>query len=334
MLVKISEAQWVITYKCKLGGVTNYCVVPGHSPGEVDLAQKIEALNVLNKIGIKTLKFLGGNFEDMDIPEIKEIIITANNMGFNYVITTSGLNKTKIFKIIRKLKIKKGSGLFFSVDFLNPDFSIGGCSFPKTIAALKLIPEIKDDISVLGINTVINSKNLDELPKILRWITEMGGYMNICPLIWGDWKKFIYRTQSREYALRPEHRSKVDEITKKLVAMKHQGYHLACSDDYALKIGEVCSREDHFGWDCSNLSFCPILRVDANLSLMVCSDIKGSKISRFIIFDLSNSEKYELFLKSWVEDPDRNECCKNYGCYWSNIVRAVYNFDTGGSFTE
>ncbi len=337
---KIPEAQWVITYRCQMGEVANYCSLEDYSQTkEVDRYEKADVIYLLSKIGVRKLKFLGGEFFDM--PEAEYIIEVTISMDLDYVITTNGINQRRILKAVKEIGIKEGSGLFFSLDFINPEHSIGGCSQPKTIAALKLIPQLKNYLPVLGVNTVVHAKNFNELPDILSWISELGGYMNVCPLIWGDWQKFIFRSRDRKYALRPQHRSQVERVMEKLVKMKEQGYHLACSKEYVLNLGKICCRNDHFDWNCGHLNRCPLIRINPDLRLMVCSDILGEKVPKFTIYDLAhpdkheaNPKKYELFQKAWLSDKERLGCVKNHGCYWSNIIRAKENFKKGGSFTE
>jgi MoaA/NifB/PqqE/SkfB family radical SAM enzyme len=234
--------------------------------------------------------------------------------------------------IAKQVGFKSGSGLFFSLDFLKEKYSIGGCSHVKTLQAQKLIPQLVGKVPLLGINTVIHAGNLDELPDILAWITDLGGFMNVCPLIWGDWNQFIYRTADREFALKPEHYSHVEDIMAVLLEMKRQGYNLACSEDYITKLAQVCCCDNRFGWDCGSLDFCPILRIDSNLKLMVCSDLRGKRVSRFKLQDLVDPAQYAMYQQVWLDDEHRQYCCRHFGCYWSNIVLARDYFKKGGSF--
>jgi len=328
----IGEAQWVITYKCGLNKASNYCSLGEHAQNEASLEQKLQAVEIFEEIGIRKIKILGG--EPTDLDEIEAIVAELNKSKMDFVITTNGINAEKILAIAEKIGLKKRSGLFFSMDFLKEttENTIGGCSTIKTKAAIKLIPQLVGMVPLLGVNTVIHNKNLDELPKILAWITELGGYMNVCPLIWGEWQKFLYRTPDREFALRPENRKQVERIMATLLDMKHQGYHLACAEEYVNQMAEVCCQTKRFGWDCQRLSFCPLLRVNSDLSLMVCSDLQGKQVKNFYLNDLLNTGNYAAFQYTWLSDNDRLFCAGQYGCCWSNVWRAADNFEEGGSF--
>ncbi len=86
----------------------------------------------------------------------------------DFVVTTNGMNSARIIAIAEEIGFKKNSGLFFSMDFLEPneENTIGGCSMAKTRAAIKLVPLLVDLVPLLGVNTVVHARNLDELPKI------------------------------------------------------------------------------------------------------------------------------------------------------------------------
>lgn len=333
----IREAQWVITYKCSLNAASNYCSLGGHGQNEASLDKKLEAIETLARIGIENIKLLGGNPTDLD--GINIIISALNKSKMNFVVTDNAINGAKILAIAKKIDIKLGSGFFFSMDFREPneENTIGGCSVVKTKAAIDLIPRLVGLVPLLGVNTVIHAKNLDELPKILAWITEMGGYMNICPLIWGKWEKFLYRAPDKELSLRPEHRPKAEQTMAILLEMKRQGYNLACSEEYITSLAEVCCQDNRFGWDCGRLFNCPLLRVNSDLSLMICSDLQGDQVKNFKLSDLIKPTKYAAFQQDWLNDNDRLHCAIRYGCYWSNIVRAIDNidnFEERGSFIK
>jgi len=331
---RIHETQWVLTYQCGLNAASEYCSLGSHAQNEANLEQKIQAIEIFEKIGVSNIKLLGGN--PTDLPEIDEIIVALNESTISFVVTDNAMNGPKILAIAKKIVFKKNSGFFFSLDFLDENLtnSIGGCSVVKTKAAIKLIPKLVDLVPLLGVNTVVHAKNLDELPKILAWITKLGGYMNLCLLIWSKWDKFLYRTADREFALRPEHRPKVEQIMAILLEMKRHGYHLACSEKYIVSLAKVCCRDDCFGWNCGHLSNCPLLRVNSDLSLMICSDLQGNQVKNFKLDDLLDPAKYATFQQTWLNDNDRLYCASRHGCYWSNVWRAADNFEEGGSFVK
>lgn len=330
---RISEAQYVITNQCGLNESSNYCSLGQHIQPEASIVEKISAISLLSKIGIKKIKILGG--EPFDLPEIQSVIGALNASSLDYVITTNGMNEEKIISLASNPGFKNGSGLFFSLDFLDDTASsIGGCSYAKTLKAQKLIPILAGIVPLLGVNTVIHPGNLAELPKILNWINGLGGYLNICPIIWGAWAQFIYRAADKQFALLPQHFAQVSDTMQILLAMKKQGSRLACSEEYLTQMADTCCSENRFGWDCRKLIRCPLLRINADLSLMICSDLKGPQVSLFQLQQLIEDDAYCRFQQAWLNDSDRIFCANNYGCYWSNIFRANYNFSQNGSFTK
>lgn len=332
----IPEAQYVITNRCPLARETNYCVVPKHKLKEPSLwEERVAAIQALYDVGVRVLKFLGG--EPFITPGIERIIEFTNDLeGFDYAVTTNARDTEKIVWIAENIGLK---GVFVSIDSLNslPTVrsrakELWGCSTKKSKWGIELLQELQGKVEVLGANTIVHRGNLDQLPEILEFLTDVGAAMNICPLIWGEGEKFVYRTRSHPFALREEDRNKVDKVMRQLVEMKHQGFNLACPDEYALNLAKYSIPK--MNYRCQEINEPPVIRVGSDLRLMICSDIVGPGISQYTVFDLKN--QYEDILKAWRDDPDREWCCTSQegGCYWSNVVRGELNKPVGGSLTK
>lgn len=330
------EAQYVITNRCSLAKKTNYCVVPKHEVQEPNnWEERTAAIQALYDVGVRVLKFLGG--EPFTTPGIERIIEFTNNLGLDYAIATNAMDSDRIVRIAEKKGLK---GVFVSIDSLNswPGVQskaeeLWGCSTTKSEEGIKLLQKLKGKVETLGANTIVHRGNLDQLPEILEFLTEIGAVMNICPLIWGEGEgKFVYRTPSHPFALRKEDRSKVNAVMGQLVEMKHRGFNLACPDEYALNLARYSIPK--MNWTCKEINEPPVIRVGSDLKLMICSDIIGPKISQFTVFDLEG--RYEEIIEAWRTDPEREWCCTSQegGCYWSNVVRGEFYKPIGGSLTK
>lgn len=335
---RIPEAQYVITNQCPLKNVSNICAVPGHELQEPNnWEERAEVIQTLYDVGVRVLKFLGG--EPFSTPKIERIIEFTNSLeGLDYAITTNAMDTEKIIQIAENKGLK---GVFVSIDSLNslPDVQpkakeLWGCSTIKSEKGIELLQRLKGKDMVLGANTIVHRDNLDQLPEILKFLTEIGAVMNICPLIWGKGEgKFVYRASRRHpSAFRKEDKSKVEEVMEKLVEMKHKGFNLACPDDYVLNLAKFSIPK--MSWTCREIDEPPVIRVGSDLKLMICSDIVGSKVSQYTVFDLKS--QYEEVIEAWRTDSDREWCCtsKEGGCYWSNVVRADRYKPIGGSLTK
>ncbi|MFH1601339.1 MAG: radical SAM protein [Candidatus Shapirobacteria bacterium] len=334
---KIPEAQYVITNECPLAKKSKYCVVPQFTVKEPkDWKIKTQALQALYDNGVRVLKFLGG--EPFCVPGIENIIEFSNKLeGLNYAITTNAVDQKKILGIVDRQGIK---GVFVSLDSLNSYAhkaeaqELWGCSTLKSKMGIRLLLALKGKVEFLGANTIVHAGNLDQLPEILEFLTEIGATMNICPLIWGKINgNYVYRTSNKpKTSLGEKDRKRLEKAMKKLVKMKHQGYNLGCPDFYALNLAQYSI--PRMSWRCGQIKELPILRIGPDLNLMICSDLRGKRISRFNVFDLQ--DKYDQILKAWKTDPQRLYCCSHPkgGCYWSNIVRGNANKGRGGSLRE
>jgi len=102
---RIHETQWVLTYQCGLNTASEYCSLGSHAQNEANLEQKIQAIEIFEKIGVSNIKLLGGN--PTDLPEIDEIIVALNESTISFVVTDNAMNGPKILAIAKKIVFKK-----------------------------------------------------------------------------------------------------------------------------------------------------------------------------------------------------------------------------------
>lgn len=307
-MLPFKDVQYVYTSKCNLAEKTNYCIVPTNTTTKANIEQVKNACDVFKRNNLQ-VKVLGGNPSDEE--DFCQFIYYMNKIGLDYVVTDNAFN-------IEKLLALNVKGVMFSLDTLG-ESDIGGCSYVKSMKAKEVITLYHDEFKYLGANVVLNTKNLDEIENIIKFLTEHKAVANICPMITGHNDKFIFRIKEHRSALEHAFPLDIKVAVEKLIEMKRSGYKIGCPEEYLENLPNVIN-PFRYNWDCSKMTSIPILRVNTDLSLMVCSDLIGSKISEYTIFDIEN--QFDRINRAWLTDFQRDECCKRNGCYWSNIVIA------------
>lgn len=314
MKLPFRDVQYVYNNDCNLANRANYCNVPKNATERAPFYKIQDACRIFKRHDLQ-VKILGGNPSDEN--DFERFIKWMNYLDLDYVITDNAINYQKLIDC----KVK---GAIFSLDTLG-DSDIGGCSIIKSMKAKEIIPLVQDSFGYLGANIIVNSLNIEEIPKIIEFLTENNAIANLCPLIVGTNDDFIYRASNSHYSLDKlnNYDEKVQKLSDRLIEMKFSGYKIGVPEEY-LKILPNVIMKNYYGWNCSSISTIPLLRVNTDLSLMICSDLVGDNISKYSVFDIEN--KFDDVNTSWVNDNQKVKCCKNNGCYWSNIVIAdIYN---------
>jgi hypothetical protein len=308
------DVQYVYNNDCSLAGRANYCTVPKHGIQRASLDKIKEACQIFKRNDLQ-VKILGGN--PSDEKDFEHLVKEMNYLDIDYVITDNAINYQKLIDCEVK-------GAIFSLDTLG-DSDIGGCSMIKSRKAKEIIPLVKDSLSYIGANIIINLLNINEVPKIVEFLTENNAIANLCPLIVGTNDNFIYRASDSPHSLDKLNNchEKIEKLSDRLIEMKSSGYKIGVPREYLEMLPRVI-RKNYYAWNCSHIDTIPLLRVNTDLSLMICSDLIGSSVSKYSVFDVES--KFDEVNKSWVDDIQKTKCCKGNGCYWSNIVIAnIYN---------
>jgi molybdenum cofactor biosynthesis enzyme MoaA len=313
MKLPFIDVQYVYTNDCNLASRADYCTVSKNRIQRATFSKIQEACKIFRRHNLQ-VKILGGN--PSDEKDFERFIKWMNFLDLDYVVTDNAMNYQKLIDCEVK-------GAMFSLDTLG-DSNIGGCSTIKSMKAKEIIPLVKDSFSYIGANVIINSLNIDEVPKIVEFLTENNAVANLCPLIVGKNDNFIYRSSDSPYSLDKldNYYEKVKKLSGRLLEMKLGGYKIGAPEKYLEMLPNVIMK-NRYSWNCSNINTIPLLRVNTDLSLMICSDLIGD-VSKYSVFDIES--KFDEINTSWVNDVQKKKCCENNGCYWSNIVIAdIYN---------
>jgi molybdenum cofactor biosynthesis enzyme MoaA len=275
-----------------------------------------KAFLLLEKIGIKTIKLMGG--EPTVIDGLEEILVhISKHTNIKYALLSNSVISNEKLDSLVKAGLQ---GYFASVNTLE-NFK-GKCSDgaeeKNGFDVLKILKN--KGVKLLGANVVITAKNLHDIIEIVSTLSNEGIWVNLCPVIHdrqkivkSDWE---YRKVVDESSLLKEEDIPIlNNFMIKLLQLKQEGLRLAVPDNYLIdmtKFGIDCS------WQCSHFSQ---LRIDADGALMLCNDIRGSVSEKYNITTLTENG-YRDFQNDWQKERQSLDCP---GCYWSCFYFAEEN---------
>ncbi len=316
---KITECQIFLTRGCNLH--CGYCnLVKKQLKKELSINEWEKAFMNLEKIGIKTVKILGG--EPTIIEGFEDLIRFINKeTSIKYAVLSNSMfgdDKTESL-------ISAGiQGYFASVDSVGDVKALDEDGSAKSQAGFKKLMEFKrGGIKLLGANVVISKKNLQDIPEIVKALSDNGIWVNLCPVVCGKGNDWEFRANvSDEFRLTDADRPEINNVVIKLLQMKHEGCKIAMPDSYLVNMSKYGIRSN---WRCSELAQ---LRIDADGVFMLCNDIRGEVSKKYNILEM-NKERFEEFKKDWKKEREETDCP---GCYWSCFLTAEENLKKGGEF--
>lgn len=310
----VTECQIFLTRRCNL--LCGYCkLTKRHFERELSVAEWKSAFSNMEKIGIKTVKILGG--EPTVVEGIEELIRFLNEeTSLKYSISSNSMFGDEKFESLISAGIR---GYFASIDGIENIKSVDEYGARKSGAGFRRLLDFKKKgVRMLGANVVINRQNVSDMPEIAKALSDDGIWVNLCPVIHGKDDFWEFRTDvPSQYRFTKADVPMIDASMKELVALKRRGCRIAVSDSYLLNMSKYCI---DLSWKCLELSQ---LRVDADGSLTICNDLRGKIAGRYNILRMDN-EIFGKFRTEWLDDRERLNCA---GCYWSCFVNAQDNME-------
>jgi len=201
-------ASFKLTYRCNLRCQGCPFWRQPHD-NELDLAGVIDTLDRLHDMGIRLVIFEGGEpmlWRDGAGHTVHDVVCAAQKRFFCVGMTTNGV-----------LPIENETDItWVSVDGLRETHNAHrGPTFDKVMANIEASPHPK-----LYVNVTINRLNWQDIPDLIRLLATR-------PTVKGVTVQFYYPYENTEdlWLPRPQRRRVLDE----LIALKRQGYPIACS---------------------------------------------------------------------------------------------------------
>lgn len=297
-----------ITRKCDLN--CEYCNIPqDDSEKELSVEQWKQVVGILEKMGIKTINFLGGEptlYEG--IAELIEYIAANTQLTCSIVTNANDLSKYSVIDDLINVGLNRIS---VSIDNLVFDNSISSFKSKSGLALIDHIIEkgyLSRDAFVLKDYCVLSSRNLENLIEIVKYFDARGVHTYFLPYHWSAENDYEHRKNITPLAITKEKDiMKLKEQCQKLSALKRQGVLLDNSYEFFENLPRYIQR---LNWHCTRLSE---IRIDYNGKMMCCCDRKGSVYRDYSIFDLENENDLKKFL---VQRQNDSSLCK--GCMWSS----------------
>ena len=296
----LTEAQIFLTRRCNLN--CSYCKLTKRKLDELSLEDWLVGFKNLEKIGIKTVKILGGE------PTVKtwfpELLDHLPEFNIKFALLSNSIFDKKI---LAKIKSSNLYGYFASVDSLNS----GG----KSSAGYKMLQELKNsNIEILAANVVITKENIFESFGTIEKLSKEGFFVNICTVQHTDNPYKEFSTNASEFKFEAKDRELLQTYSEMLYQMKKKNVKIAVSNDYIFGIPRYGI---HGNWQCT----APLqLRIDADGGMMLCNEFRTSLAEKYNILDID--ETYSDFLEEWQSVRSSIKCD---GCYWSCFINAEAN---------
>jgi MoaA/NifB/PqqE/SkfB family radical SAM enzyme len=310
----ITEAQIFLTRKCNMN--CGYCkLVENQSLKELDYSDWMKAWRIMERIGIKTVKLMGGE------PTVKEWLPDLLSFASRTSIKTAVLSNSCFDDtMLRRIKDSLPWGYFASVDSLN---SLNSHKDPvkKSLNGYQTLKALKfSNIPIKAANVVINKHNYKDVPAIIQQLSDEGFWCNLCAVqhTTDTTREFSRATIKRDYLFTEEDRPAVQELAAELIRMKRYGVKISVPESYILGLatyGIDCN------WKCDKMVQ---LRIDADGSFTLCNEYRTELADDYNILDMT-PEKFDEFVNvAWPEARKKIDCS---GCYWSCFLQAKDNIE-------
>ncbi len=311
---QITEAQIYLTRRCNLR--CNYCKLTKTHLRELSLEGWKKGYDNLKKIGIKTVKLLGGE------PTIKkwlpELISYSNKTGIKTALLSNSMFSEKMAERLADAGL---FGYFASVDSLK-ELKADTDSSRKSLNGFLMLKKLRGlGIPLLAANVVIHSFNMKEITEIVKHLSDEGFYVNLCTIqhTTNPDKEFSNNILNRAFLISPKQEDEIRELARQLIELKRRGYLIINPESYMRYMptyGIYCN------WKCTD----PIqLRIDADGGLMLCNEFRTKLAVNYNITTITK-ETYNQFLADWYNERRKIECD---GCYWSCFIQAEENIKEG-----
>jgi MoaA/NifB/PqqE/SkfB family radical SAM enzyme len=281
---------------------------------ELDLGDWMKAWRVMERIGIKTVKIMGGE------PTVKKWLPDLLRFASRTEIKTAILsNSTFDDETRRRIADSLPWGYFASVDCLE-DLQVNKDPVKKSLNGYNMLRKFKNSaIQILAANVVINKHNIHEIPEIVRRLSDEGFYINLCMVqhTKDESREFSKTTIKQDYLFTDGDVYELSILRDTLVDMKKNGCRISVPYSY---IEGIVDYGIHCNWKCTDQVQ---LRVDSDGGLMLCNEYRTKLADNYNILKMT-PEKYEEFLSQWHTARKHVDC---KGCYWSCFIQAKDNIE-------
>lgn len=315
----ITEAQIFYTRKCSTDCGACNLNKTGKDLKELTVSEWEYVFSCLQESGIRTIKLMGGEPTETNMPKLLESLDYLKNYTDIKValLSNSKWNKNLWFD---KLCASGLYGYYASVDVIKgKSYSEG--SLNKSQLGYNTLIELKKDgrIPLLAANVVISKNNLDSVFDLVSNLSKENFYINLCSFQCGG--SATYKDIPVEYNYRKEAKNKSPD---QLLQAKKEGVNIAIPESYLEKM--LIYGLYGGTWKCDTFTQ---VRIDCDGTVMICNEFRGQQntlpnILEMGNFDCSDLEWERKLIKYWYRERSKYKC----QCYWSCFLQALENIKT------
>lgn len=305
------------TRKCNLR--CSYCKIGNQNfPNELNWYQWVSNIKKLNE-QFDSLCFtvlLGGDITTWD-EDLVQFVGEMAKTDIPYGFTTNGLLLTNEY--LTRLKNNGLDSVSVSLDTMTSRADRN--ERMKSLGTIMLLPRLNRlGFKDLHCTVTVDRTNLEELPKLIKFLTSQNTYSEITPMLFGKNDAYDYTSSYEDLKNRlftEEDKGRIDAVMMEIVRMKKEGYLIHNTDNYLLSWSRWGIKQQ---WKCGY----PVgLVADADGSMRLCLQIKGKRVTNHDIGSLD----FKKFLQDWYLD--YYEFCR--GCFWNCHYEAEYLYEKTGS---
>lgn len=309
--------QFALSKYCNLRCSMCQAVEARKNERELNLDEIKKLASVLNRLGAGIIVLTGGEpLLRKDLPEIVKIF---TEKGLEVRLQTNGLLATE-----EKIKAFLDAGLkevTLSLDTLDPEkqdrINNQAGSWDKTIKALALFSDLLPKRgNMTGVNTVVSKLNIDEIPRIVKFVTAIGFYSSLIPvhLSSNNTGDFIVRADASQFKFSESDFGLINNIYAEIILMKKAGFHIHNSFRFLsespnfLQYGKV-------NWTCDS----PYLyfSISPGGYFLPCVDLKGTK-------SMLDDDFIEVFYSKSFQEDIRKTVKDCPGCFYACYPEITY----------
>jgi len=311
-LKNVTEAQVFLTRGCNIR--CGYCKLARDGPYENELGLnewKLAMMNLQN-LGLRSVKIMGGEPTSEEwLPDL--IRFSTENTDLKIAILTNGHFSNEYGKRLANAGLM---GIFTSVDGIESIASAGKDAERKSHIGYRVLQKAKEwGIPLRASNTVINRKNIEQIPELVSRLSAEGIYVNLCPVIWTNEDREFSQDVPDEMKFIPGDEKLINHVMMVLLQMKYDGARISVPDSYLINTSRFGI---NVNWRCTDFVQ---LRIDADGALMLCNDFRTELSDKYNVTNLTK-KTYQSFVEEWYKVREKTECG---GCYWSCFLQAEDN---------
>ncbi len=319
--------QYAVTKRCNLACRMCQTTASRREESELGLPEIERLAEVVSAIGPGFLILTGG--EPMLREDLAEIVRIFSGRGLSVRLQTNAVLADP--GRLRKLMAAGLEEVTVSLHSLRPEVNdrITGVegSWEKIIRGLaNWIEVLPERGSLSGINVTASRHNLEELPALVSFISEIGFYASIIPvhLSQPDSGRFIVRADDTGGAFTPADRELVERVYDRLTAMKRAGCRIYNSYRFLRESREFLLT-GRVSWRC--LSPDLYYSISPQGHFLPCVDI-ATEIS------MLDADFLERYRSGEIPERIRKIARACSGCMYACYPEIVYLCQDPGTFVE